>query len=263
MFGHLNLPPVNRMLDKIKHGDILELRLARPPVNALSPELIAMLHQSVRAAPDSGARAVVISAGPGLFSAGLDVPALLKLDKAGMLAMWADFFGVLSAIACSPIPTVAAITGHSPAGGTVVALNCDYRVMADGPFKLGLNETQVGLALPTAILASLRRLLGPHQAERHIVAGNMIDAAEAARIGLVDELVAPEQVIPRALEWCRFHLGLPARAMRINRESARADLRAIYQTPKADQVDEFVEGWFHPETQSVLQALVARLKARG
>ncbi|MCB1613734.1 MAG: enoyl-CoA hydratase/isomerase family protein, partial [Xanthomonadales bacterium] len=63
------------MLDKIKHEDILELRLARPPVNALSPELIALLHQSVRAAPDSGARAVVISAGPGLFSAGLDVPA--------------------------------------------------------------------------------------------------------------------------------------------------------------------------------------------
>ena len=135
--------------------------------------------------------------------------------------------------------------------------------MADGPYKLGLNETQVGLALPTAILASLRRLLGPHQAERHIVAGNMIDAGEAARIGLVDELAAPDQVIPRALEWCRFHLGLPPRAMRINRESARADLRAIYQTPKADQVDEFVEGWFHAETQSVLQALVARLKARG
>jgi Delta3-Delta2-enoyl-CoA isomerase len=251
------------MLETLTHNDILELRLARPPVNALSPELIALLRQSVIAAPDSGARAVVISAGPGLFSAGLDVPALLKLDKAGMLAMWADFFGLLGAIAFSPIPTVAAITGHSPAGGTVVALNCDYRVMAEGPFKLGLNETQVGLALPTAILASLRRLLGPHAAERHIVAGNMIDSAEAQRIGLVDELAAPDQVIPRALEWCRFHLGLPQRAMRINRQSARADLRAIYQNPGADEVDEFVEGWFHPETQAVLQQLVARLKARA
>lgn len=251
------------MLEKIKHEHILELRLARPPVNALSPELIGLLHQAVASAPSNGARAVVISAGPGLFSAGLDVPALLKLDQAGMLAMWKDFFGVMRAIACSPIPTVAAITGHSPAGGTVVALNCDYRVMAEGPYKLGLNETQVGLTLPTAILRSLQRLLGPHQAERHIVAGNMIDSAEALRIGLVDELVADDQVIPRALDWCRFHLGLPPRAMRINRESARADLRAIYASANADQVEEFVEGWFHPETQSVLQALVARLKAKA
>lgn len=250
------------MLEHLPHDDILEIRLARPPVNALSPELISALRQSITAAPAGGARALVISAGPGLFSAGLDVPALLKLDRAGMLAMWRDFFGLLGAIACSPIPTVAAITGHSPAGGTVVALNCDYRVMAEGPFKLGLNETQVGLALPRAILASLQRLLGPHQAERHVVAGNMIDSAAALKVGLVDELVAPDQVIPRALEWCRFHLGLPSRAMRINRESARADLRAIYQDPDQMQVEEFIDGWFHEETQTVLQALVARLKAR-
>ena len=90
------------MLDRFAHDDILELRLARPPVNALSPELIGALRQSITAAPDGGARAVVISAGPGLFSAGLDVPALLQLDRSGMLAMWRDFFGLLSAIACSP-----------------------------------------------------------------------------------------------------------------------------------------------------------------
>lgn len=251
------------MLERLNHAEILEVRLARPPVNALSPELIAALRQTVTDAPASGARALVISAGPGLFSAGLDVPALLKLDRAGMLAMWQDFFGLLAAIACSPIPTVAAITGHSPAGGTVVALNCDYRVMADGAYKLGLNETQVGLALPRAILASLQRLLGPHRAERHVVAGNMIDSAAALAVGLVDELVAPDQVIPRALEWCRFHLGLPARAMRINRASARADLRAIYSDPEQMQVEEFIDGWFHPETQAVLQALVAKLKHKG
>lgn len=251
------------MLEHLQHDRILELRLARPPVNALSPELIRQLRQAISAAPTDGVEAIVLSAGPGLFSAGLDVPALLQLDRAGMLAMWDDFYGLMAAVACSPVPTVAAITGHSPAGGTVVALNCDYRVMADGPFKLGLNETQVGLALPRAILASLQRLVGAHRAERHVVAGNMIDASAALAIGLVDELVAPAQVIPRALEWCRFHLGLPRRAMRLNRAAARADLCAIYQDASAMQVDAFVEGWFHPETQAVLQALVARLKAKG
>ncbi len=251
------------MLDRHQHGDILELRLARPPVNALNPDLIAALRAAVLAAPGEGSRALVISSHPGLFSAGLDVPALLKLDRAGMIELWRSFSGLLGAIACSPIPTVAAITGHSPAGGTVIALNCDYRVMAEGPFKLGLNETQVGLALPRTIYASLARLLGPHRAERHVVAGNMIESAEALRIGLVDELAAPDQVVFRALDWCRFHLGLPQRAMRLNRETARADLRALYQAEDPALVEEFVDGWFHPETQAVLHALVAKLKARA
>ena len=251
------------VLEIIRHHDIHELRMARPPVNALDGELLGSLRQAVTDAPAQGARAIVLSGRPGMFSGGLDVPHLLQLDQDAMRGVWHAFIGLCEALARSPVPVVAAITGHSPAGGTVVALNCDYRVMAEGPFKLGLNETQVGLALPRAILASLRRLLGPHQAERHIVAGNMIDSAAALKVGLVDELAAPDQVIPRALEWCRFHLGLPRRAMRLNRESARADLRAIYQDPEQMQVEEFIDGWFHEETQAVLQALVARLRHKG
>ncbi len=249
------------MLTQIRHEDVLELRLSRPPVNALSPELIATLRKAVDDAP-ANAEALVISAGPGLFSAGLDVPTLLTLDRDGMSQVWSDFFALLSGIAASPIPTVAAITGHSPAGGTVIALNCDYRVMAEGPFKLGLNETQVGLALPPAILGSLQRLIGRHAAERHIVAGNMIDAAQARAVGLVDELVAPESVIERAVQWCQFHLSLPRRAMTLNRAAARADLVALYSGSQG-HIHEFVNGWFHPETQSVLKQLVARLKARS
>jgi len=251
------------MLELIEHADVLEIKLARPPVNALSPDLILALREAVAQAPDRGARALVLSATPGLFSAGLDVPALLTLDRAGMLDVWRNFFALLQNIACSPIPTVAAVTGHSPAGGTVVAMYCDYRVMAAGPYKLGLNETQVGLTLPKAILMALQRLIGPHRAERHIVAGNMITSEEAEKIGLVDELVEPDQVVARALEWCRFHLSLPARAMRQNREAARADLRAIFHDPALLQLGEFVEGWFHPETQAVLHAMVAKLKSRS
>ncbi|WP_174764243.1 enoyl-CoA hydratase/isomerase family protein, partial [Andreprevotia sp. IGB-42] len=134
------------MLQVIEHAEgIRELRIAAPPVNALNPALIRALREAILAAPAEGAQALVLSGAPGMFSAGLDVPALLALTAEQMPPVWADFFGIFGALACSPIPVVAAISGHSPAGGAVMAVFCDYRVMAEGAFCIGLNEVQVGL----------------------------------------------------------------------------------------------------------------------
>ncbi len=159
------------MLERTEHGDILELRLARPPANALDAALIAALGEAIAAAPASGARALVLSGRPGMFSGGLDVPSLLTLDRAGMEQTLRDFFRLMRALAASPIPTVAAITGHAPAGGAVLSLFCDARVMAEGDFKVGLNEVQVGLSLPQVIHTALVRVVGERQAERLGVGG--------------------------------------------------------------------------------------------
>ena len=82
-----------------------------------------------------GCRAIVLSGRPGMFTAGLDVPELLQLDRAQMLEAWKVFFGAQARLAAAPLPVAAAITGHSPAGGAVLALYCDYRVMADRPYQ--------------------------------------------------------------------------------------------------------------------------------
>jgi Delta3-Delta2-enoyl-CoA isomerase len=249
------------MLEKIAHDDdIIELRLARPPVNALNPELVARLDQALSSAIDEGARAVVLSGNPGLFSAGLDVPELLGLDEQGMRDFWVSFFGFLGRVARAPVPIVAALTGHSPAGGTVIAMFADYRVQAEGEFRLGLNEVQVGLVVPPAIHQALVRLIGVYPAERHLVAGQMIPVEEALAIGLVDELAPVDQVVNHALTWCRRHLALPAHAMAATRRLCRADLAALFEDPETLDIDAFVDGWFAESTQATLQALVARLK---
>lgn len=249
------------MLDKISHpDDIVELKLARPPVNALNPELVAALDGALAEAVADGARAVVLSGSPGLFSAGLDVPELLTLDEKGMRQFWASFFGFLGRVASSPVPIVAALSGHSPAGGTVIALFADYRVQAEGDFRLGLNEVQVGLVVPPAIHQALVRMIGVYPAERHLVAGQMIPVEEAFSIGLVDELAPPDQVVDHALAWCRRHLALPAHAMAATRKLCRADLAALFDDPAALDLDAFVDGWFAESTQATLKALVARLK---
>ncbi len=251
------------MLERTEHGDILELRLARPPANALDAALIAALADAIEGAPAGGARAIVLSGSPGRFSGGLDVPSLLGLDRAGMEQTLQDFFRLLRALAASPVPVVAAITGHAPAGGAVLSIFCDARVMADGDFRIGLNEVQVGLSLPQVIHTALVRVVGERQAERLGVGGLLVPAGEALRIGLVDELVPLEGVVERALERCRDLLALPPRAMATTRALCRAGLVAAFDDQQAGTFTRFVDDWFGAETQGAMRALVDRLRKKG
>lgn len=250
------------MLERIEHQEILELRLARPPANALNQPLLAALRQAVESAPQQGFGGLVLSGGEGIFSGGLDVPELLALDKAGIATLWAELFGLLRALARSPIPVAAAITGHSPAGGAVLTLFCDFRVMADGDFRIGLNEVRVGLSLSEAIYGPLRRLVGTRQAERLAVSGMLIPAAEAKQLGWVDELAPMAEVTARACAHLESLLALPRQAMLATRRVLRRDLVAMI-ADDTNSEEHVTERWFSVETQTALKALAARLAAKG
>ena len=251
------------MIERHIHAqDVCEIRLARPPVNALHPALLNALVEAINIAPREGARSLVLSGSPGLFSAGLDVPYLLTLDRPALDDAWRSFFRACAALANSAIPVACAITGHSPAGGAVLSLYTDYRVMAEGDFKIGLNETQVGLMIPEIIQFALRRTIGAHRAERLMVSGAMIDSGQAFRIGMVDELAPPDQVINRARVWCEMHNQLPRSAMLANRAIARRDLIEATGSPEQLDLSRFLDAWFSEETQGVLKSLVARLKPK-
>lgn len=247
------------MLQIHRHGSIHEIQLARPPVNALTPELLSALRTAVESAPKEGARGIILSGGAKVFSAGMDVPHLMSLDAAGLKAGWASLFAAARAISASPVPVVAALAGHSPAGGCVLALCCDYRVMAHGPFRIGLNEVQVGLVAPDAIQHLMRRVVGTYRAERLLVAGELVESEQALAYGLVDELTDAEHVGQRALVWLEELLKLPAQAMLATRSLARADLVSALSSFHDDDLDGFLDEWNSPQTQAALQALVARL----
>jgi len=251
------------MLQHIPHERVLELRLDRPPANAFNLELLESLCTAIDGAPATGAEGLILSGSPGLFSGGLDVPTLLGLDREGVQQTWSAFMRACATLAASPVPVVAALTGHSPAGGAVLSLFCDYRVMArggdKGPYKIGLNETQVGLVVPAPIQYAFKRLVGERIGERLLVAGAMIDSSRAHEIGLVDELADSDAVLAQALTWLGGTLALPRRAMLTTRAMSRKTLIETIQDPGAQDLTPFLEGWYHPETQAVLKALVARL----
>jgi 3,2-trans-enoyl-CoA isomerase len=247
------------LLDIVDHGRVREIRLARPPVNALNPGLIAALAEALRAAPPEGAGAVVLSGMPGRFSGGLDVPELLALGPSEVRAMWTGFFGLLRAIAASPVPVVAALTGHSPAGGTVLAVFADYRIMSAGAYKVGLNEVQVGLPVPEVLMRGLTHLVGPRQAERLAVAGLLLSPDEAIRVGLVDEVAPLDEVVPRAVAWAADLLTRPPQAMSSTRKLARRPLVEAFDALDDAAMDGVVAAWAGAEAQTTLRAIATRL----
>jgi enoyl-CoA hydratase/carnithine racemase len=246
------------MITTANHGVVRVLQLNRPPANALSPELIVALKNAIEAAPIDGARAIVLAGMPGMFSAGLDVPMLVTLDRVAIAQTWRDFYGLMRSLACSSIPVAAAITGHGPAGGTVLALFCDWRCMAEGNWKMGFNEVQVGIPLPPVILSALRRQAGARQAERLGTGGLVISGAEAAKLGLVDELVPLERVVGRAVDWCESLLALPEKAMSTTRRRTRADLACLFDDFEKE-LEDVTAHWWSDEAQTVLRTLAARL----
>jgi 3,2-trans-enoyl-CoA isomerase len=256
------------LIETIEHGAVRELRLARPPANALSPELIEALTRALAeaAAPSSPAppapAALVLSGAPGMFSGGLDLPALLSVDRDGIRAMWQQLYGLLRAIAASPLPVVAALTGHSPAGGAVLALYCDLRVMAAGDFRIGLNEVRVGIPMPPVIYAAACRLLGTRHAERLCVSGRLVGPEEAERVGLVDEVVPAGQVVERAVALAQELAALPRGAMTATRRLARADLVALFDDASGGEIPVLLDAWFGAEGQATMRALVERLTRR-
>jgi Delta3-Delta2-enoyl-CoA isomerase len=214
------------MLETIEHpGQIRELRLARPPVNALNFELLHALVAAIGAAKQE--HALIVTGQAGIFTAGLDVRAMLELARDAVIQVFVELWRAQRAIATCPVPVVFGITGHSPAGGTVLAIHGDYRVMALGDFRMGLNEVQVGLYPGPLIHGAFRRLVGGH-ATQLLSRGALIDPATALRVGLVDELCEPAQVTARALEVALEYAALPREPMLRTRALARKDLIELF-----------------------------------
>lgn len=247
------------MISVRDHGPVRELSLSRAPVNALHPALMQAIRSGLREARGAGCQAIVISGRPGCFTAGLDVPELLRLDRAEMRRAWDEFFGLLGDVAMSEVPIAAALTGHSPAAGAVLAICADYRVLADGPYFIGLNEVEVGLVVPDAIYRVLAHVVGERTAERLAVSGALLGPAEALRCGLVDELAPVVEVVPRALAWLDGVLGRAPAAVADTRRRARQPLFDAFATVDAALIEKMLDVWFSPETQTATRALVARL----
>ena len=250
------------MIEIEDSGSIRTLRLARPPVNALDRALLRRLEAELVAAPEAGARGLIVTGAGGRYCAGLDVAELMSLDRPGLEEFIGTFFSCLRRLADSPIPIAAAIDGHSPAGGAVLALFCDRRVMAEGDYRIGLNEVQVGLYPGPMIHAILARAVGARLAAELLPSGALLASGEALKAGLVDELAPLAEVEARARAWLERMLALPPRAYALTRALVREDLRQAIGRLGPAEIAAGAELWAGEETRATLRALIAKLGRR-
>jgi enoyl-CoA hydratase/carnithine racemase len=155
-----------------------------------------------------------------------------------------------------PRPLVGAINGHAVAGGLIFALTCDYRVGADGPYKLGLTEAKVGVPFPAAPLAVVQGELAPPAARTLALSARTVGPAEAQRLGVLDEVVPAERTAARALEVARELAALPRSSYgRIKRQLRAAALTRIEEV-LAGGHDPLVGHWLSAETGPAAAAIL-------
>ncbi|MCM6776490.1 enoyl-CoA hydratase-related protein [Nocardia sp. CDC159] len=191
---------------------IAVLRFARPPMNLIDLQVARELAAAAeRIAADDEIAAVVVYGDERVFSAGDEVAELDRLTAEQARAMADDFQAALGCLARLPQPTVAAISGYALGAGLELALGADRRIVGDN-VKLGLPQIGLGL-IPLAGIRRLSLLIGPGAAKDLVYTGRFVDPTEAAALGLVDEVVAPDEVYAAALRWARRFVGGPARAL--------------------------------------------------
>jgi enoyl-CoA hydratase len=194
-------------------GAIGTIRLDRPPMNALNKQVQEEIRAAAQEAGErADVRAVLVYGGEKVFAAGADIKEMSAMSYVDMAARARGLSSSLTAVAEIPKPTVAAITGYALGGGFELALCCDRRIIGDN-VKVGQPEILLGIIPGAGGTQRLARLVGPARAKDVIYTGRFVGAEEALALGLVDQVVAPDDVYTAARGWLEQFAEGPAQAL--------------------------------------------------
>lgn len=251
-------------LKYITKGDYLIVQLDRGSANPMNQEMLSEILQMLReTAADDTVRGVILTGKPNFFSAGLDVIELFSYDEATIRKFWEDFMTMVTEMSAYPKPLIAAITGHSPAGGCIMACCADYRVMASNPkYKIGLNEVAVGIVPRKNILKLYEFWLGTRKAYQYLLEGKLMSPQEAQAVGLIDDLIDGELVLERAEDKMKQYLKLGQETLCLTKKNLKKDLIEQLAADFEQNVETTTARWWSPEGRALMGHIVSALKKR-
>lgn len=244
-----------------KQGPLAVLRLDKPRGNAIDEALVDELTAAcVALEADTAVRGVLLaSAHPKLFCPGLDLVALLEYDRPAMQRFMGKFAGMVWQLYGLRKPVVAGLGGHAIAGGCILALAADHRVLARGGVQIGLNEVRIGVPLPWSVAVLLRATVPPGALARVALLGRNFADDEALEAGLADELADAagfEDFCLRRLE--EFAEKDPV-AVGTTKAWLRADALREMQQDEGRLSRDWLAAWFSEPTRARIREIVAGL----
>ncbi len=240
------------------HDQTAEISLTCGKANALNPRSLAAISQALDEAGRAQARGVILTGYDRFFSAGLDLVTLYDFDRPRLEAFVREFDRVMLQVFAFPRPVVAAVNGHAVAGGCILALACDARLMPDHGVQIGLNEIRLGVPFPASALEIARHGLPMEFADSILYGGQLYTPLEAMSRGLVDGLTSGD-VLEEARAVCRRLAEQPVGAFQTIKASLKGPAIQRAQERLDDLRRAFVEAWFSPDGRRLIGEARARL----
>ncbi|NQT68595.1 MAG: enoyl-CoA hydratase/isomerase family protein [Desulfobacteraceae bacterium] len=237
-----------------KTGEIATVTLSRGKVNALNEPMLREIRTSFQDLEKSDeVRAVILTGRGKFFSFGFDIPELLSYSKDDFIRYLTTFANFCSYLFLFPKPVIAALNGHTIAGGCMLANACDLRVMVSEKAKIALNEITFGASVFAGSVAILKFCVGSRNAETILYSGTMYSPDEAARLGLVDQIVPAENLMQAAEKAAVDFASKSAAAFSSIKGLLRGPIAEEMAKREQDSLHEFADIWYSEETWAKLQ----------
>jgi enoyl-CoA hydratase len=246
-----------------RRGRLAVLRLDKPRGNAIDEPLAdALARAAAEVAADDAVRGALLASGhPKLFCPGLDLVALVEYDRASMKRFMEAFAVAVWGLYGLPKPVVAAVGGPAVAGGCILALTADHRVLKRGA-PIGLNEVKVGVPLPWSVTRLLRATVHAPAVSRIALLGRNFTDDEAVEAGLADELAEAEGFEETCLARLEEYADKDPRALATTKAWLREGALGEMMSREPELVEGFLDAWFSAATQERIRATVASLASR-
>ncbi|XP_062999278.1 enoyl-CoA delta isomerase 1, mitochondrial isoform X2 [Elgaria multicarinata webbii] len=241
------------------------MKMKSPPVNSLSLELLTEFSIGLEKLENNKAcRGLILtSAAPQIFSAGLDITEMCGKSNEHYAQFWKAVQEMWLGLYSSNLVTIAAVNGSSPAGGCLMAVSCDYRIMAENPkYSIGLNETRLGIVAPFWFKDTMVNTVGHRATERSLQLGLLYPPPDALRVGLVDEVVPEGKVQAVAAEAMAQWLAIPDHARQLSKSLMRKPTVDRLLAHREADIQNFVRFVSRDAIQKSLQGYMERLKHR-
>ena len=234
------------------------VQMNRGKVNAINHEMVNELSEVFNILEnDPEVKGVILTGKPHYFSAGLDLIELYQYDEKQIQEFFTAFGGLYLQLVQFKKPFISAITGHSPAGGCVLAVTSDNRFMAEGDtYVIGLNEVAVNIQISQNLTEIYAFWMGDGLAHRYIMEGKLLNGKEALAAGLVDELVPLDTVLERSEKQMKHYLKANQEILINTKKKLRKHLWDKLDLNAENSLKEATILWWKPEIRSKMKAYV-------